>query len=242
MYLSHLRLSLRDRETRRALADCHAMHAALLAAFGVLPPGVTDARAHFGLLYRMEPAESIRTDDTPLQEPHVTVLAQSVAAPDWSRVTERWRGCDVTGPKPVAERYDTLVAGQSLAFRLRANPTKKRSTPQNADGVRATPWREFLATEKEQRAWLERKATAGGFALLTVRTQENVPDVRLTESDRQRGRPLGTDRQHRLNFGSVTYEGRLRVTDAARLRETLRIGVGSGKAYGFGLLSVAPVW
>jgi CRISPR system Cascade subunit CasE len=31
----------------------------------------------------------------------------------------------------------------------------------------------------------------------------------------------------------------LRVTDAAQFRTTLASGIGSGKAYGFGLLSIA---
>jgi len=39
----------------------------------------------------------------------------------------------------------------------------------------------------------------------------------------------------------VLFEGHLLVTDADRLRETLRAGIGSGKAFGFGLLSVMPV-
>lgn len=43
-----------------------------------------------------------------------------------------------------------------------------------------------------------------------------------------------------LTFGAVLFEGVLRVTDAAAFRAALERGIGSGKAYGFGLLSVAP--
>lgn len=46
--------------------------------------------------------------------------------------------------------------------------------------------------------------------------------------------------RQRLTFGDVLFEGRLMVTDAALFRQTLEQGIGSGKAYGFGLLSVAP--
>ena len=35
------------------------------------------------------------------------------------------------------------------------------------------------------------------------------------------------------------FDGRLVVTDAALFRQTLVQGIGSGKAFGFGLLSVA---
>jgi CRISPR system Cascade subunit CasE len=41
-------------------------------------------------------------------------------------------------------------------------------------------------------------------------------------------------------FGSVMFDGLLRVSDPDVFRLTLQKGVGSGKAYGFGLLSIAP--
>jgi CRISPR system Cascade subunit CasE len=43
-----------------------------------------------------------------------------------------------------------------------------------------------------------------------------------------------------MTFGSVLFEGRLAITDTEQFRATLAAGIGSGKAYGFGLLSVAP--
>jgi CRISPR system Cascade subunit CasE len=47
-------------------------------------------------------------------------------------------------------------------------------------------------------------------------------------------------KKHRLSFGSVLFEGVLEITDAERFQKTLEAGIGSGKAYGFGLLSIAP--
>jgi CRISPR system Cascade subunit CasE len=43
-----------------------------------------------------------------------------------------------------------------------------------------------------------------------------------------------------MSFGNVLFDGRLQVTDAEVFRRTLTQGIGSGKAFGFGLLSVAP--
>ena len=54
-------------------------------------------------------------------------------------------------------------------------------------------------------------------------------------ADRVTGRRDG----QRLSFGSVVFDGRLEVTDADSFREVLANGIGSGKAFGFGLLSVA---
>ena len=42
-------------------------------------------------------------------------------------------------------------------------------------------------------------------------------------------------------FKSVTFEGILTVTDAARFRETLTQGLGRGKAYGNGLMTVVGI-
>src|ERR1035437_5296772 len=44
----------------------------------------------------------------------------------------------------------------------------------------------------------------------------------------------------KLTFGSVPFEGIMEVADPERLRDALEYGIGSAKAYGFGLLSVAP--
>jgi CRISPR system Cascade subunit CasE len=44
-----------------------------------------------------------------------------------------------------------------------------------------------------------------------------------------------------VTFASVRFEGVLEVRDADRFREALANGIGPGKAYGFGLLSIAPV-
>jgi CRISPR system Cascade subunit CasE len=44
---------------------------------------------------------------------------------------------------------------------------------------------------------------------------------------------------HRMTFQSVRFEGLLTVIDPERFCQTLAAGIGSAKAFGFGLLSVA---
>jgi CRISPR-associated protein, Cse3 family len=41
------------------------------------------------------------------------------------------------------------------------------------------------------------------------------------------------------HIGAVLFTGYLKVTDADRFRTALEHGIGSGKAFGFGLLSIA---
>jgi CRISPR system Cascade subunit CasE len=93
-----------------------------------------------------------------------------------------------------------------------------------------------LRREDEQIAWLERKGREQcGFRLLRVQANSEVPNVRTQPEDRMTGQ-RGSDR---LTFGSVLFEGELEITGIEQFRRALEFGIGSGKAYGFGLLSVA---
>ena len=76
----------------------------------------------------------------------------------------------------------------------------------------------------------QRKAESGGFAVRSARViPEGVHHGRKTD---------GTSR-HDLAFFSVLFEGILEVAEPSRLQETLAEGIGSGKGFGFGLLSLA---
>ena len=48
------------------------------------------------------------------------------------------------------------------------------------------------------------------------------------------------EKETRVNLVSATFEGILMVTDEERFRETLVMGIGRKKAYGFGLLTIIP--
>jgi CRISPR system Cascade subunit CasE len=229
MYLSKLTLNLRDRGARRALADCQVMHATIMRAFPSVS-GEPNPRLAFGLLYRVEPARAAV----------VTILAQSASAPDWSRLPP-WLIAVAT--KPVAAAHGSIRTGQALAFRLRANPTKIAGERPGGGRI-VNAHRVALTDSDAQLAWLKRAGERGGFAPISVphvrRAPDgavlgtaDVPDVRVTPEPAVHG-------FERRTFGCVLFEGRLTVTDADVFRRTLADGVGRGKAYGFGLLSVAP--
>lgn len=239
MYLSCLHFDLTRRDVRRVVTDCRAMHCTLLRAFPTLPDEPS-ARAACGLLFRAETAPDERS---------VAVLAQSVTQPDWTRVPE-YRHDPV---KPLDSYWDDLLTpGRTLAFRLRANPTKQAVIPKEGGGPFTPDKRRALLSDADRMAWLGRKAEMGGFALVTVAVvrrdragavmgQEVVPDVRIIPDDWTRWQPHGGDNRQPLTFGAAIFEGRLVVRDPALLRATLTNGVGRGKAFGFGLLSVMPV-
>jgi CRISPR system Cascade subunit CasE len=146
------------------------------------------------------------------------VLVQSEKQPDWSPVNA------LTGylAKAVETKPLTLTfrEGQQLRFRLRANVTAKR------DGKRHALFR-----EEDQRGWLHRKGRLGGFEPVGFVVQRAHSAV---------SRPAPPAKPKTQTHYGVDYEGVLRVTDPDKLAGALASGIGPAKAYGFGLLSVAP--
>ncbi len=233
LYLSRLILNLRDRSVQAMLSDCHSMHSRLMSAFPVAPDP-TQARDHFGVLYRVEQSDATRM---------ARMLVQSQHLPDWSTFPAQMLGPspDERGNpavRPILEEIGQVQAGMQLRFRLRANPTK-RISKNNKD--QAAQWhgkRIEIRHEREQLEWLERKAEQSGFRLLQVQIGEDtITDVQVAQLAKQQGRDRHSG-QH-LRFGVALFEGHLEVYDSTQFLASLQNGIGSAKAYGFGLLSIA---
>ncbi len=234
MFLSKLIMNPRSRAVRRDLADCHNMHRTLLAAF---PQKDSDAaRLEFGLLYRLE---------TNARTGVVTALVQSRIQPDWNKLPADYLLDVSDNPtyKSIDQSYESLITGMRLTFRLRANPTRKIETKSLADGTKRNGKRVELFREEDQIAWLLRKAAISGFRVLTLQLNADVPNVRIKPENKALGfrGNAGEKQKQRLTFGSVLFDGELEITDAKTFKETLEGGIGSGKAYGFGLLSLGPI-
>ncbi len=224
MYLSRLLLNPRSRAVQRDLADCQERHRTIMAAFPPAPAGQA-AREAYGVLYRLE---------VDRRRGLITLLVQSLAAPDWTRLPSDYllpgTGEDNPAVKEVGQIFRSIPAGAVFSFRLRANPTRKIDTKTGPDGHRRHGRRVELVREADQLAWLQRQAQTGGFDLLAVRLSGLTK-----EKGRRRGAPSS------LTVAGLVFEGRLRVTDPQRfLEQALCRGLGPGKAYGCGLLSLAP--
>lgn len=223
MYLSLLRLNPASAAVQRDLRDVQALHRRVMSAFpDVLDPEV-EARAYFGVLHRVEFS---RTSG------QIMLYVQSRVEPDWAQLPEGYLrpsdGLANPAVKRVDGAYENMKAGRVLRFRLRANPTRKIDTKSGPDGAKRNGRRVPMRGVEEQIGWLARKAEASGFELLqaTIAASGSVELVKSYETGR--------------TFQGVVFEGRLVVTDPVKFREALVAGIGSAKAYGFGLLSVGP--
>jgi len=239
MYLSSLILNLRNHQVRKDLRNCQELHRTLLKAF----PQVlsTDdknshARKEFGVLYRVE---------TRRKENDIRILVQSKHKPDWALLPVGY--CEVKGPKFIYDKLQLLTEGQIFSFLLKANPTKKVGTASKAEclaGKKNNGKRIFIWKTEEQIHWLSQKGKNGGFRLLSVQVNPNIFDVDTRRDFWVKGwknlnqQGVGIVRQE-MNFGTVVFQGHLQITDKDKFLQTLSNGIGSGKAYGFGLLSIA---
>lgn len=233
-YLSRIWLNPLRTGAQRLLRNPQALHAAVLGGLSRQP--VTER-----VLWRLE-ADSVH---------RASVLVLTDSTPCWEHLIEQagWPGSD--DPQAQVRPYDPLLArialGREFAFRLRANPTSATRTPTNPSpaqsqqlelkrprGIRV-PHR----TAAHQLTWLTDRVNQWGFEI--PQTTAGTADVRLTGRERMAfSKTDGADRRKTLVIQTATYEGRLRIIDPEAARRTLLNGVGRARAYGCGLLTLAP--
>jgi CRISPR system Cascade subunit CasE len=241
LYLSRLLLNSRSRRAMSELLHPYEMHRTLMHAFpDSAGKNSGEAREEFGVLFR---AENPKKPGDPAR-----ILVQSLVQPDWSFL-EHFDGyldirsdapCEYKDIMPVISK---IRQGNRFAFRLRANPTKRIGNKEDPmKGKRVELFR-----EEDQIQWILRKAKErekdlpGGFDLMIEGGKtEKFCSVRVQPEGKMTGRRGGKDGKVTVTHLSVLYEGLLEVTDKEAFVQTVIKGIGSAKAFGFGLLSLAP--
>lgn len=112
-------------------------------------------------------------------------------------------------------------------FRLTANPTH------HAKNDKKEPDGKVLAhvTPQQQMAWLEQKAAKHGFQIELEKTK--VIGSTWIQFRKKKS-------ETRVQLKEAVFEGVLSVADPSLFKKALTEGVGRGKAYGMGLLTVIP--
>lgn len=152
------------------------------------------------------------------------LMILSEDTPDLSGIEEQFGSGEPGGTKSYDPLLERILPGSVWRFRLAANPTTSKapsSGPMERGKVQAHITPEF------QEEWLQARAEKHGFCLKSFQ----VTGSRWLRFQKgHRGRPV--------TLLSVVYEGVLEVTDSALFRQVLTEGIGRGKAYGQGLLTV----
>lgn len=174
-------------------------------------PGRADEKRSF--LFRV---------DTRDGGPEVLLLSrEQPSRPAWCSV-ECWSIKEIR-PEFFAHRY--------YRFDLRANATRKVAKL-NSSGERSKNGRRaVISDEKELRDWIGRKGEQGRFQVL------DRPPLIIDPRTDYHFRKANTAGLH----VGVRFRGAIEVRDAERFRETFQTGIGSAKAFGFGLLLLQPI-
>ena len=225
MYLSHLTFNPRSRDVRRDLADIYQLHRTIMSAFA--PSSNETARKALGVLFRVEP------DPTPMP----IVLVQSHEEPYWELPQGYLAPGTEAQSKPISQLLDSISEGRRYRFRLVANPTRKVARFDENQVRMRQGTRIDLRRDEDRLEWIKRKGSQHGFQLAPLNPDDdNALDVLIRSNSRLTGRKGET----RITVAGAVFEGRLVVQDADRFRHAVVHGIGPGKAFGFGLLSLAP--
>lgn len=213
MYLSRMYLNPHRRKTRAFLANPEMLHAAVECTYHSDPS--TDRRS----LWRIEKeADRVTLYTVTPQVPSFEVLQEQVG---WSQ-QQTWDSRD------YSVLLDRLMTGQQYHFKLTANPTR---TVTDANGKKR---RKAEIGPRNQLQWLISRAEEIGanFGESTDKASAMVT----------RSQKLGfSNKGNRVTVIACTFEGTLTVTDPQKLQRVLIEGVGRAKAYGCGLLTLAPI-
>ncbi|MCG6553161.1 MAG: type I-E CRISPR-associated protein Cas6/Cse3/CasE [Candidatus Magnetominusculus sp. LBB02] len=234
MFISYLLINVgsnpdRPRPGRLWLRNLYHVHQRLCMAFPT-PSRLTNDR---GFLKPYEPEDFggahvhvERAEDTgflfrvdALAGGKVMIVVQSAIKPNWEYA---FHNADylLEAPAAVCPYNPSFTVGQRLRFRLVANPTRRDSITK-----RRVPVSDLCK-------WLILRADEKGFSLIDNSIVIKPGFVAFNKTK---------DRDCHIRLRSVRYEGILEVTDAVQFHKTLARGVGPGKSFGFGLLSVIPL-
>lgn len=242
MYLTRFRMNAARADARRLLASPQRLHAAVMSSFPDSLPGDVPTPGAPRVLWRMDRIAAA----------NVQVFISSPSRPDLTHLVEQagWPAT-ATADSPGWQTFDygrfldQVSKGSTWQFRLTANPVHWVATEAakpDQDG-RVEKKRTAHLTREHQLRWLLDREETGGFHIL-----EKPKDRQQTEHGDERQvvvrdrHPMRFARgKGRVTIMAVTYEGRLEVTDPEVLRRTLTQGLGKAKAYGCGLMTLAPV-
>ncbi|MEU3601572.1 type I-E CRISPR-associated protein Cas6/Cse3/CasE [Streptomyces sp. NPDC006798] len=217
LWLTRIVPSPSSREARRDLGGSDQgirLHKRMLQMF---PDGVQGpARAEFGVLFRAE--ESPRGPQ---------ILLQSRIEPDPSRLPGTYGSVET---RSLEALLLNLHKDMVVNYRCVANPVRKqRTTSREADNLPPI----VALSGNAAVEWWERQSDASGLEPLHI----NAHPLAMVSGHQS---PKGPAAKQRIQIARTQFDGTARVLDSGLLREKLATGIGRGKAYGCGLLSLAP--
>ncbi|MFR9879466.1 type I-E CRISPR-associated protein Cas6/Cse3/CasE [Corynebacterium striatum] len=214
--LTKLYLNPLKRDAAKLLANPQAMHAAVRGAF---PPDIDESQSR--VLWRVDHRE----------HEHVLYIV-GPEKPDAQHIVEQagW-GTRPAQSADYSRFLEQIVNGQKWAFELVGNPVESITIPGKSRG-KVVPH----VTAAQQCEWLLKKSMAAGFSIAVDENEEPM----LSVVERNNLRFSKRDGAKRVSLRTARFRGQLVVTNAKALNKSLQQGIGRARAYGCGLLTLAP--
>lgn len=212
MYLCRVKLDVTKRQTMRVLSSPNLMHKAIEESF----PGVRKRR-----LWRVDMLHN---------EQYLLVVSED--RPDLGRLSKLFGyACNENSweCKAYSKFLDSLEVDQIWYFRLCANPVRSSNKDNDKEEGRGRGKIHAHVTTEQQEKWLLDRQSKYGF--LIDPESYGVTHSRWLKFRKYSG--------HRVAIRAVTFEGLLRIVDPTLFRKLLSEGIGRGKAYGCGLMTIA---
>ncbi|HEY9475244.1 MAG TPA: type I-E CRISPR-associated protein Cas6/Cse3/CasE [Mycobacteriales bacterium] len=226
MHLTRFRFNTARVGARRVLSSPHMLHAAVMSSFAEIPPPWGDGARVLWRIDRNSNAETYLYMVSP-DKPDLTHLVEQAGWPH----TGHWQTYDYG---PFLSR---LATGDQWAFRLTANPVHA-ARRNDQEPTKITAHVGLL----HQRDWLLKRQESAGFKVVEKPIQQRLTPQdqhELIVRDRRQFAFKKRGQGQPVTLVTVTFDGRLEITDVDAFRRTLTHGLGKAKAYGCGLITLA---
>jgi CRISPR system Cascade subunit CasE len=210
LWLACIRPNLSHRGAASDLRDAVGMHRTVMRLF---PDDLGDhPRSTASVLFRIDQDRN-----------GPAVLIQSALEPDPHTLEHAYGDIEV---KDLTPMLAALREGRRVHYRIAANAVRRISrTPKPGRDAGATI---LLDGDEAEEWWRARAETAG----LKVDTAECAPAEQAVGTHGATG--------SRVRYHRRWFAGTATVTDPASLKDNLTKGIGRGRSYGCGLLTLAP--
>ena len=208
--LTRIQLNPRHPAVRKDLADAVGLHKTVMR---LAPQHLGEhPREQAGILFRLDEDQS-----------GAVLLVQTADLPD---LTQLPTGYGHTDTRDLSPMFKALTPGIHVRYRIAANAAKRLRPAAEQEAAGRSHGKVVPLHGEEAAAWWRRRSAEAGLDVHTVL----ATDLRPARS-RAGGGP-----RHEL----TRFDGTATVTDPAALTAALITGIGKGKPYGAGLLSLAP--
>ncbi|SHE65671.1 type I-E CRISPR-associated protein Cas6/Cse3/CasE [Alkalibacter saccharofermentans] len=214
MYLSRIILNINKRDTIRAMSSPQILHGAVESSLGFV---------------RNESERTLWRLD--ILNGQCCLLIQSCKIPIFEQINEQLGfGLEnnLWDAKELNNLFNRLDNNQLWRFRLRANPVYSKTKNRIETKKRGKVVAHVTATQ--QKDWLIERSQRNGFLI-----NNDSFDVVFTDWKKFRKK-----NGNEVTLRIADFEGVLKIQNIERFKNTIISGIGRGKAYGCGLLTIAP--